>query len=180
MTSLGPDLRSDEAKFSEAVAVARETMIGLMPLALRAWFEEVGQVDLNGTHPEWSFEYPDPLVVQAPVEFIRSEYEEWSFDRVTEWDHGSTFEVPVAPDYLHKANVSGGAPYGLTAPNPGADGLLLWKPHQTTFVNYLHIAFAMGGMPGWQREPALLEAWASPREAPPAWLLDLGRSLLPL
>jgi hypothetical protein len=65
-------------------------------------------------------------------------------------------------------------------PNPGADGLFLWEPHQTTFVNYLRIAFSMGGMPGWQREPALLEAWALPQERPPTWLLELGQEMLPL
>lgn len=223
MTSLGPDLRSDETALSEAAAVADETMrrarsnverlverlprlgfefqstpltdpspdarteldtlereIGLLPLSLRAWFEEVGQVNLNGNHPQWTFEYPDPLVIDAPVEYIKSEYEAWSRDRGTGWDRGSTFEVPVAPDYLHKANVSGGMPYGLAVPNPGADGLLLWEPHQTTFVNYLRIAFGMGGMPGWQREAALFEDWALPQEPPPAWLLNLGRELLPL
>jgi hypothetical protein len=223
MTSLGVDLRSDGDALTEAIAVARETMvrarrnverlvealpslgfafesdplahpppdaasqldaleaeIGLLPLALRIWFEEVGQVNLNGTHPEWNFDYPDPLVVDAPVEFIRSEYEAWTADRGTEWDRGTTFEVPLAPDYLHKANVSGGAPYGLAVPNGGADGLLLWEPHQTTFVNYLRSAFRMGGMPGWQKEPALLEEWAMPTESPPTWLLEFGNELLPI
>jgi hypothetical protein len=223
MTSLGPDLRSDEAALSAATVVARETMrrarhnverlverlptfgfefedkpvadpppdattlidaleseIGLLPLSLRTWFEEVGQVNLNGAHPQWAFQYPDPLVVDAPVEYIRSEYEAWSADRGTEWDRGSTFEVPVAPDYLHKANVSGGMPYGLAVPNPGADGLLLWEPHQTTFVNYLRIAFFMSGMPGWQREPALAEDWAQRQEPPPTWRRELRQELLPL
>jgi hypothetical protein len=69
-------------------------------------------------------------------------------------------------------------PYGLTVPNPAADGLLLWELHQTTFVNYLRIAFAMGGMPGWQREPALLEPWALPDEPPPSFLRELAQELL--
>jgi hypothetical protein len=159
---------------------ALEREIGLLPLALRIWFEEVGQVNLNGRHHAWSFDYPDPLVVEAPVEYIRSEYEAWAFDRGTEWDRGTTFEVPLAPDYLHKADVSGAMPYSVRVPNAGADGLLLWEPHQTTFVNYLRIAFRMGGMPGWQREPALLEDWALPTDAPPQWVLDLGNELLPL
>ena len=159
---------------------ALEAEIGLLPLALRSWFEEVGQVNLNGRHPAWTFEYPDPLVVEAPIDYIRSEYEQWSEARGTQSDRGALFEMPVAPDYLHKANVSGGMPYGIAVPNPGADGLLLWEPHQTTFVNYLRIAFRMGGMPGWQREPALLEEWALADEAPPRWLLDVGEQLLPL
>jgi hypothetical protein len=157
---------------------ALEAEIGRLPLALRIWFEEVGRVDLNGAHGEWRFEYPDPLVVDAPVEYIRSEHAEWAAARGTEWDRGMTFEVPIAPDYLHKANVSGGMPYGLVVPEPAVDGLLLWEPHQTTFVEYLRIAFRMGGMPGWQREPALLEEWALPQEAPPSWLLALGSELL--
>ena len=159
---------------------ALEAEIGLLPLALRGWFEAVGNVNLNGRHPQWSFEYPDPLVVDAPIEYIRSEYEAWATDRGTEWDRGTSFEIPIAPDYLHKANVSGGMPYGMAVPNGAADGLLLWEPHQTTLVNYLRLAFGMGGMPGWQREPALLEEWALPHEAPPRWLLALGQRLLPL
>jgi hypothetical protein len=159
---------------------ALEADVGPFPLALRAWFEVVGNVNLNGRHSAWSFEYPDPLVVDAPVDYIRSEFEAWAEDRGTEWDRGTVFEVPIAPDYLHKANVSGGMPYGIAVPNLAADGLLLWEPHQTTFVNYLRIAFHMGGMPGWQRQPALLEEWALPGEPPPQWLLELGHQLLPL
>ena len=79
---------------------ALEVEVGVLPLALRAWFEEVGQVNLNGLHPEWTFEYPDPLVVDAPLEYVRSEYERWSADRGTEWEDGSTFEIPLAPDCL--------------------------------------------------------------------------------
>jgi hypothetical protein len=157
-----------------------EAEVGLFPLSLRAWFEEVGQVNLNGAHPAWLFEYPDPLVVDAPLDLIRSEYAAWDADRGTEWERGSTFEVPIAPDYLHKANVSGGMPYGLTVPNPAADGLLLWEPHQTTFVNYVRIAFATGGMPGWQREPALVAPWALPAEPPPSFLVELAHELLPV
>ncbi len=47
------------------------------------------------------------------------------------------FTIDLGPDWLHKANVSGGPPYGMEVPNFGVDGLLLWEPHQTIFVNYL-------------------------------------------
>jgi hypothetical protein len=223
MTSIGADLRADQAAAAEAKIVVRETMrrarrnverlvdhlprfgfkfeatplvdppsdaaseldaleahVGVLPMSLRHWFEVVGQVKLNGTHPDWAFAYPDPLVVDAPSEYIRSEHEAWAADRGTEWDRGTGFEVPIAPDYLHNANVSGGMPYALAVPNPGADGLLLWEPHQTTFVNYLRIAFRIGGMPGWQREPPLLAEWAQPQDSPPDWLLALGRDLEPM
>jgi hypothetical protein len=149
-------------------------------LSLRLWFEEVGQVDLTGRHPAWEFEYPDPLVVDAPVDYILSEFEAFEHDRGTEWDRGSLFEIPIAPDYLHKANISGGAPYSLAVPNAGVDGMLLWEPHQTTFVNYLRIAFAMGGMPGWQRFPALVEEWALPKGPAPSELSEIASQLVRL
>ena len=159
---------------------ALEARIGLMPLSLRVWFEEVGMVSLNGRHEGWSFDYPDPLVVDAPTDFIASEHDVWQDELGTEWELRPVFEIGLAPDYLHKANVSGGPPYGVEVPNEGADGLLLWEPHQTTFCNYLRIAFRMGGMPGWQREPALLDDWALPSDPPPAELLELARRLRPL
>jgi hypothetical protein len=154
--------------------------IGLLPLALRAWFEEVGQVNLVGRHPGWEFAYPDPLVVEAPVDFVLSEFEDWLEDRGTEWDQGSVFELPIAPDFLHKADVSGGAPYSLAVPNAAADGLLLWESTQTTFVNYLRLAFQAGGMPGWFRRPGELDDWALPPSAPPPELADIAARLLPL
>lgn len=157
MTSLGADLRSDGEALAEAMAVARETMVR----ARRNVERLIKQL------PSFGFEFESNPLAPPPPD-------------AAQWDRGTTFEVPVAPDYLHKANVSGGMPYGLAVPNPAADGLLLWEPHQTTFVNYLRIAFRMGGMPGWQREPALLEEWALPQDSPPKWLLDLGNQLLPI
>jgi hypothetical protein len=155
-----------------------EALIGVLPLSLRVWFEEVGQVNLVGRHPGWDFAYVDPLVVEAPVDFIRSEFEAWEHDRGTEWDRGPTFEVPIAPDVLHKADVSGGAPYSIAVPNPGTDGLLLWERHQTTFTNYLRIAFACGGMPGWH--PAGAGDFTEPASAPPPELIELALRLEPI
>jgi hypothetical protein len=148
---------------------ALEAQIGRLPLALRIWFEEIGQVNFVGSHPGWAFDYPDPLVVYAPIDYIRSEHQEWIDSKGTELDRGSTFEIPLAPDYFHKANVSGGVPYSMTVPADEVDGLFLWEPHQTTFVNYLRIAFQMAGMPGfgWQGDP-------------PAELLDIASRLAPL
>jgi hypothetical protein len=42
-----------------------------------------------GSHPSWEFEYTDPLVVEAPVEYVLSEFDAWNEDRGTEWDRGA-------------------------------------------------------------------------------------------
>ncbi len=134
-------------------------------------------MNLVGHHPDWDFEYHDALVVDAPVDFVLSEYEAWREDRGTEWD-GGPFTIDVAPDFLHKGNISGGPPYGLEVPNSGTDGLLLWERHQTTFVNYLRIAFHWAGCPGW--DPILLHDGAAPSEPFPAVLAEIGAELLPI
>jgi hypothetical protein len=154
-----------------------EATTGPLPLALRAWLAQVGRVNLTGSHPAWRYAYSDPLVVDAPVDYIHSEYRDWEADRGTEWDRG-VFTVDIAPDYLHKANVSGGAPYGLAVPDPAADGILLWERHQTTFVGYLRLAFGWGGFPGWDR--GQLDGWARPDEPTPAVLSRWAADLLPL
>ncbi|AHH95587.1 hypothetical protein GCM10010174_78510 [Kutzneria viridogrisea] len=126
-----------------------EGQVGPIPLALRCWYEEVGRVDLTGGHPDWELELTDALVVDAPIEFVLDDRADWESDRGTEWDRG-TFTIDFAPDLRHKAGISGGPPYSLAVPNPGVDGLVLWEPHQTTFVNYLRTSFRFGGFPGWE------------------------------
>jgi hypothetical protein len=154
-----------------------ETQVGTLPLSLRCWFEEVGQVDLVGRNPNWNHDLTDPLVVNAPIANIQSEHDQWAQDRGTDWDQGP-FRIDFAPDALHKANISGGSPYALTVPNAGVDGLVLWEPHQTTFVNYLRVAFRWAGLPGW--DPAAGHGWSAPPIAFPTELRRIAESLLPL
>ena len=130
-----------------------------------------------GANPQWGYEYLDPLVVDAPVDFVLSEYAAWEDDRGTQWDQGP-FTIDIGPDYLHKANVSGGSPYGIWVPDSSVDGPLLWEPHQTTFVNYLRIAFRWGGCPGWDR--GALDGWGRPAAPFPAALAALASELLPI
>lgn len=125
-----------------------EAVIGPLPLALRAWCQEVGRVNLLGRHPGRSAECADALAVDVPLDHLHAEFQVWQGDRGTEWSDGRGFTVDIAPDRLHKAGISGGPPYGMAVPNDGADGLLLWEPHQTTFTGYLRLAFGAGGFPG--------------------------------
>jgi hypothetical protein len=120
--------------------------VGKVPLSLKFFWQLVGDVDWMGYHPLWPT-YSDPLVVY-PIEAARSEYEDWRY-AVDEGDvEAGQFGIPIAPDYFHKDNVSGGAAYTVFVPNAAIDAVLEYERHQTTFVNYLRISFAHGGFPG--------------------------------
>jgi hypothetical protein len=130
---------------------AVEARIGPLPLSLRAWLEEVGAVDLNGRHPDWPEVMTDALVVDpapgggSPSEAILAEHDERG---------GGPFPLPLAPDYLHKAGISGGEPYATWLPDAAADAR--WHGddlHRGTFVEYLRSAFAACGFPGFARHP---------------------------
>lgn len=154
-----------------------EATVGRMPLALRAWFELVGQVDLSGGHPDWEFEYPDPLVISAPLDHLASEFDDWQADRGSAWDRGA-FTLDLAPDALHKADVSGGPPYGIGVPNAGVDGTFLNERHGTTFVGYLRVAFAWGGFPGWDPDAPVPGEWARPSAPAPNLLREISGRML--
>jgi hypothetical protein len=54
--------------------------------------------------------------------------------------------LPLAPDMLHKENLSGGPPYGVILPDGSADGLFAGET-TTPFVSYLNWVFRNGGFP---------------------------------
>ena len=57
------------------------------------------------------------------------------------------FVLPVAPDRLHKANISGGSPYGFRVPDGCAEGIFVAE-EAMPFIEYLNRVFACGGFPG--------------------------------
>lgn len=130
-----------------AVQIARvESVIGALPLAVAAFWRNVGSVDFAGEHPDWPHELLDPLMFELSADYAVDTYE----DMVEQGVHrpGDPFAVDFAPDDLHKADISGGAPYAVNAPDPAADGIVVWEIHQTTFVNYLRIVIGHAGMGG--------------------------------
>ena len=143
-----------------------EKTAGSLPLALRAFYDVVGEVNLMGFHPalapRQSSVAPDPLVVFG-IEDSREALDG------QETDDGALY-LPIAPDDLHKANVSGGDPYSIRVPAPVADTIIEFEPHGVTFVEYLRIAFAWGGFPGWENADAI---------APPE-IGELSKGLLPI
>ncbi|HEY1342196.1 MAG TPA: hypothetical protein VGF59_32030, partial [Bryobacteraceae bacterium] len=127
---------------------------GPLPLSLRAWYEQVGGVSLMGSHPvlnavEFSNRnvltqfammqsgqgapvpspdedcQADPLVVFPLEELLGQAGDGENGD-------GEGLQVAIAPDDLHKANISGDA-YYLTLPDARAD-FHFDDWHNTTFV----------------------------------------------
>jgi hypothetical protein len=151
---------------------------GEVPMAVLSWVRLVGDVWLVGTHPEWAASASgDPFVIElegsrypeAPS--IRGYFdEEWDAWResASEGDDAGVFVLPVAPDRLHKENVSGGAPYGFVLPDGCVDGLFVAETAMT-FVSYLNHVFGHGGFP-------------CPTGSPHEWRIkrDLAKDLLPL
>ena len=138
------NIERDLAEFEQLEGVSK------LPLSLKFFWQIVGDVDWMGFHPLWP-EYSDPLVVYS-LESARSGYEDWRCAVLDGDIEAGQFGIPIAPDYFHKDNVSGGSPYTILVPNAAIDAVLEYERHQTTFVNYLRICFAHGGFSGvqWQ------------------------------
>ena len=132
--------------------VLLETLCGPLPASIRAWWEVVGTVCFM-REPLDGYEdpLPDPLVV-SPIESVIAEFHEWASDAERRRLE-PRFRAPLAPDELHKDDISGGAPYELELPSSAADGVLLNEWHNATFVSYLREAFRWAGVPGWSRAP---------------------------
>lgn len=151
--------------------------LGAVPMTLLAWAQIAGDVWLVGTHPQWPDAWQaDPLVLEPsgsrygtdlPVSYFEDDLELWREQAEFAEDPGM-FVLPLAPDHVHKANISGGFPYGIRLPDACADGLFVAEVAMP-FVDYLNRVFSHGGFPGHPTSP---EAWRIRR--------SLAEGMLPL
>ncbi len=122
-----------------------EKVAGVLPLSLRVFYEVVGSVDWRGRHPALAPQQgsicPDPLVV-FPLDDVFEELKQRPADE------GENV-LMIAPDDLHKSDISGGEPYEIAVPDLRADGELLNESHRLLFVDYLRLCFRFGGFPGY-------------------------------
>jgi hypothetical protein len=153
-----------------------------VPLSLRTWWEEVGTVNLMGTHPDWphsgyAFDSAnvwdsDPLVVDLPN--LIEEYENWNCSRAElgadYLRYIGPFRIPIAPDAILKANYSGGSPYAMACDAPGVDSLVFNEMSCLPFVSYLRMCFDWAGFPG-------LRCY---EDAPLSFIAELKKDLIPL
>ncbi len=150
------------------------TLVGPLPLSLRAWWEIVGHVSLQGVFEDargegddprgWKLPMNDPLMVD-PLWYALQQADEQIAEGGAPDGKGG-FLLDLAPDLYHKANVSGGAPYSVRLPDRRIDTPLLsvrillpvppeaGRPHtevetNETFVEYLRRSFQWAGFPGY-------------------------------
>lgn len=126
-----------------------------VPMTLLSWMRIVGDVWLVGTHPDWpESSTADPLVIQvegahhpdfAIEGFFAEELAAWG-DDVRSSHESTPFVLPLAPDRLHKSNVSGGDQCGVVVPDGCVDGMFV-NETVTPFVAYLNRVFSAGGFP---------------------------------
>lgn len=150
-------------------AAALDERIGPLPLSLEAFWNEVGSVNFVGMYRS-APDLLDPLVIDPPdgtLEELDNWEEDGGWGNQGEDDPGAPprFEGGLAPDYLHKDNISGGLPYAVALPEPAADFELLNERHGMEFIPYLRLAILRwGGFPGldgrderWELIPTLIE-----------------------
>ncbi len=131
---------------------------GPLPPSLRAFWTIVGGIDwvwdyncgtpVPGLGVELPMDEMDPLYVDG-VRNIGYLFEEWEEQRdQPDPDLVDPFRLSLAPDHLHKANISGGAPYTIELPFVGADPVFAYERHELPFVDYLRLSFRWAGFPG--------------------------------
>ena len=140
----------DEAVFSRIMEISGAPI----PPTLLAFWNVVGGINFvwdytSGDPPDLGVALPmdemDPLCVDPPST-ITDQFDNWE-DQKRSCPEESLY-IYLAPDYLAKANVSGGPPYGIEVPFMGADPVFFSKNHALPFVDYLRLAFKWAGFPG--------------------------------
>jgi hypothetical protein len=110
-----------------------------IPLSLRAFWEQVGGVNLIGYHPDWNLEISqlDPFFSSA----LTDDYTDYLRNGL---------HLELSPDALVKADISGGEGYYLKSERV-PDGILENEWQGLLFVEYLRSVFRWGGFPGMAR-----------------------------
>lgn len=161
LVPLGESLRTAPSSENEAIFEAVEKITECpVPPSLLAFWRVVGGVnfvwdyDCESPLPMFaenlSLDGMDPLCVAPPAElpYIFEVWEEQKNE--PDPDLIEPFQIDLAPDDLHKANISGGAPYSVSLPFWGADPVLDGERHRLPFTDYLRMCFRWAGFPGLQ------------------------------
>lgn len=143
---------------------------GPVPISLAAFWRIVGGVDLgpieNADLPDWMpteqtwLEKLDPVVVE-PLREAWYSVEEWQEDLAENLaEVVGPLEISIAPDRLHKLNISGGAPYAIRLPDASADPRIRWLEEEPQLLPYLRRAVQGGGFAGVSPDEHVSPRWS--------------------
>lgn len=124
-----------------------EEHVGAVPATLRALFMVVGSACFRGWLPSagskdaWESQLVDPLELTPDV---RGEIERVTDPEVVPEDRA--FQLPIAGDYLHKNDISGGGPTFVRLPSDEPDARIVEDGAEPVWlVDYLRVYFLAGG-----------------------------------
>ncbi len=164
-----PEYAFVDAGASHAAALrALERKVGAVPATLRALFRAVGEVSFRGWLPSWGSADEWYAQLLDPFEFladVQSEIERVEDEEAPEDERD--FRLPIAGDYLHKNDVSGGAPTVVPLPSDEADARVI-EDDGVWFKEYMAKVRELGS-----RAEALVNVPQPPDE--PIWLVDYLR-----
>jgi hypothetical protein len=122
-----------------------EQRVGILPLSIRAFYQEIGGVNFIGVDP-WADGgvYYDPLFMWPLANVLEERLgEDVERDPGEEGD----FLLCFSPDAATKYDESGAENFLMTVPNASIDGVFdIYK--KTTFVEYLRTSLRSGGLSG--------------------------------
>lgn len=118
---------------------------GYVPLSIKKFHEIAGACDFVWDYEineERFWECADPIQICRLDDLVSyTKSEDWKETISDTIEENEKPYLELSADYWHKDNTSGGMPYSIEISKQSAiDGLLLFEPHETTFVDYLRIS----------------------------------------
>lgn len=149
------------AEDAEILRQIEERTNARLPPSIRVFWQVAGGIDFvwdcdsEGEPPSLGVDLPmdemDPLEVGAPRQCTYL-FEQWEDQTAgVHPEFADPYSLDLAADHLHKANISGGAPYGVELPFAGADPLFCNEEHGLHFVDYLRLCMRWAGFPRLER-----------------------------
>lgn len=150
-----------QAEDAPVIEQIEEFTGAMLPVSFRSFWETVGGINFVWDYDceEELPELGDDLVMEDPLYIESPKNMEWQLE---EWEDARSdlhpelwgpVSLDLAPDYLHKANISGGAAYAILLPFRGVDPIFANEEHNLPFVDYLRLCFKWGGFPRLERYP---------------------------
>lgn len=140
------------------------SIVGPLPPVLVSFWETIQQVDFVWNYRQspapkicsevdLRFEEFDPLCINGANTSMLDELNDWREENQNRRaELQDPFFLSLAPDRLHKMDVSGGGPYGIELPFSGAEPRFDMFRKKPFLIDYLRQSLYFGGFAGLQHE----------------------------